>query len=292
MKDKDYVAYIDTDSLFLMISAFLIDKGVTKEHWTSLTQEVRTKYILKISKLVEGNVNDRSYNETQLNDYNSILDRGDFSISFKQEIVCPKALFIAPKMYCYYVINDEGFDCDRIDAKGIEIVRSNAPRVFRKSLKYLIETILKDGDEDVLKDTISDHKKGFYSAIPEDISTNIGVNNLLKYTKADFSYIKGTPYQVKGAANYHWLLDHLGITHQYEPIKEGDKVKLVYVKENRFGIKNIAYYNWPSEFTKAGLVPDVDIMIEKYYTAKAKILFEPMDKVGLLFDNSTMDEFF
>jgi DNA polymerase elongation subunit (family B) len=292
MTNKEYVIYIDTDSLFVSVFTFLESQGISKSQWESLDRGIRTEYCLKIAKVMEDNVNYRAYNETQLEDFNSILDQKDFCIGFKQELVCSKALFLASKMYAFHILNEEGFDCDKMDAKGIETVRSNSPRVFRSTLKHILERLLKGDDDDDLVDIINQHKKTFADALPEDISTNIGVNNIPKYVNPDFTYIKGTPYQVKGAANYHWLLKELDIGHKYEPIKEGDKIKLVYLKKNKYGMKNVAYYTWPTEFNEVGVVPDVDIMVEKYFINKAKIILDPINKGGLLNDNTIMDEFF
>ncbi len=43
-------------------------------------------------------------------------------------------------------------------------------------------------------------------AEPEHISVNTGVNKLAEYINEDFTYRSGTPYHVKGVANYHFLL--------------------------------------------------------------------------------------
>ncbi len=283
---------IDTDSLFLMIGKFLESQGITREQWLSLPQDTRTDYTIKISKIIEDNVNHRSYTETQQQDYNSIVDHNDFFIDFKAEIVCPKALFLAPKMYCYHVINDEGFSTDRIDAKGIEIVRSNSPKVFRNALKDLIKNLLKGRSDDELRKIIDNHKKHFNESKPEDVSTNMGVNNLAQYISDDFTYKKGTPFHLKGAANYHWLLNELGIAWKYEQIKEGDKVKIVYVKNNKYGIKVLSYYEYPQEFIDAGVCVDYSIMTDKYFNNKVGIILDPINKSDIVNGVGLFDDFF
>lgn len=292
LQQNDYVSYIDTDSLFLMFGNFLEDQGVNMTKWYGLPQSDRVKFLIQLSKSVEKVVNERSYNEIQKQDYNSLVDRDDFCISFKQEIICSNILHLGPKMYAYHTINNEGFDCDNIDAKGIEIVRSSSPKVFRLALKGLLEHLLKGKDDEFLTNLVESHKKDFYKAKPEDVSVNTGVNGLSGYIYDDFSYKKGSPYHVKGVANYHYLINKLGISHKYEHIKEGDKCKVIYLKKNKFGFDILSYYRWPQEFDGNGVSPDIETMVEKYFLAKAHILLDPINRQSVLEDKSVMDMFF
>jgi len=287
----DRIAYIDTDSLFIMIGDFLKSQGISEELWNSLNQETKTKYVLEISKIIENNVNERAYNEVQLNHYNSIVDKDDFCIKFKQEIYCSTALFLAPKMYCYRVLNDEGFSTDRIDAKGLEIVRSNAPKAFRQVLKKFIKLLLNEGQEEDLKNLLNEEKSLFFKVNPDDIAINIGVNNLRKYINVNFSYKKGTPYQVKGVANYHWLLKELKLSHKYESIHEGDKIKCLYLKKNKYNLDVLSFYTFPKEFFDYGIIPDYNKMIEKYFNNKLLIILEPINKENII-NCDVIDDFF
>jgi hypothetical protein len=281
MSKEQYVSYIDTDSLFIRLGHFLKQQGVNIDIWRSLNKDTKVEYLLKLSKYIENNINDRMYEETQLVDYNSAVQRDDFAIEFKQEIVCDHALHISPKMYAFHVINDEGFDADKVDAKGIETVRSSSPRVFRQGLKGLLKLLLSSSSDNDIVQYISDQIVNFYSAPPEHISVNIGVNGIAKYSDAG-GYIKGTPYQVKGAINYMFLLKQLNLTHKYEMIHEGDKCRFTYIKKNKWGIDGLTYFDWPKEFKEYGIVPDYDIQIDKYFIGKAKILLEPIHKENLL----------
>jgi DNA polymerase elongation subunit (family B) len=293
MSREQFVSYIDTDSLFIRLGHFLNLQGVNIEVWDALDKDTRVKYLLKLSKYIEDNINDRMFEETQRIDYTSAVERDDFTIGFKQEIVCDNALHIAPKMYAFHVINEEGFDCDKVDAKGIETVRSSSPKVFRNGLKGLLKLLLTATPDDDIVDYVSDKIVEFYSARPEDVSVNIGVNNIQKYRAPEGGYIKGTPYQVKGAISYMFLLKELGLEYKYEKIKEGDKCRFTYVKKNKWGINGITYFEWPSEFKEAGIVPDVDLQIEKYFIGKSKILLDPIHKLNLLdSSNNAESDFF
>lgn len=292
MNDKSYISYIDTDSLFIKLNQFLEDQGIDMDKWAQLPQDIRVKMLIKLSKCIERVVNHRSYEEIQRGDYNSSVLQDDFGIVFKQEIICSNILHLGPKMYAYHTINDEGWDCDKIDAKGIEIVRSTSPKVFRSTLKELLEHLLKGADDESLQSKIEEHKKMFYKARPEDISVNTGVNKLAEYINDDFVYKKGTPYHIKGVANYHFLLKELGLFKRYPMINEGDKCKVVYLKKNRYGLDILTYYKWPKEFDNCGILVDYDTMVDKYFIKKAHILLDPINREKVLEDKSTMDLFF
>jgi len=292
MTQHDYISYSDTDSLFCRFGFFLENQGVDMVKWNALPQSERVRILIQLSKSVERVVNDRSFNELQIEDYNSFVKRGDFSIKFKQEIICSNILHLGPKMYAYHTINNEGFDCDKIEAKGVEIVRSTSPKVFRVALKSLLEHLLKGKDDVFLNDLVEEHKKKFYSAKPEEISINTGINNISQYINEDFSYKKGSPYHIKGVANYHYLLKFLEIENKYEHIKEGDKCRVVYLRKNRFGFDVVTYYRWPEEFAKNNILVDYQTMIDKYFIAKAHILLDPINRNSILNDKSVMDMFF
>ena len=79
---------------------------------------------------------------------------------------------------------------------------------------------------------------------------------------------------------------------KYEQVKEGDKCRVVYLRKNRFGFDVISYYRWPEEFSTNGILIDYKTMIDKYFTAKAHIILDPIGRQNILEDRSAMDEFF
>lgn len=288
----DYVVYVDTDSLFIDLNRYLFNKGVPMRLWDKLDQKKKSEYLLRISKVLEKNIGSRMFDEVQTIDYNSSVPMDVFSIGFKQEIVCKSVIFIAPKMYSFHVINNEGFDCDKIDNKGIEVVRSTSPSVFRAALTDIIKRLLNEEGDDTLIELIEKYKKDFYNSCPEDMSINVSANNISKYVDADNMYQKGTPYNIKGVSHYHRLLKEFNIDSRYPMISEGDKCKFIYLKPNRYGIDSITYYQYPKEFIDRGVVPDYSKMIEKYFDNKISIILDPIKRSDIINGYSTMDSFF
>jgi hypothetical protein len=151
--------------------------------------------------------------------------------------------------------------------------------------------ILKGHSDDDIRKHVDEYKISMEASPAEELSANIGINNMSKYIKNDCA-IKGTPYHVKGACNYHMLLKEFNIQNKYERIKEGDKAKVVYLKRNRFGITVVSYYDWPKEFTENGLQLDYGKQIEKFFVGKVKFLLEPQNREKILTQSKCFDIFF
>ena len=99
---------------------------------------------------------------------------------------------------------------------------------------------------------------------------------------------------MKGVANYRMLLKQYGIENIYEDIYEGLKSRVVYVKNNIFGIETITFQRWPKEFDK-DIEIDYEKMIEKFFLKKIGFLLEPMNRSFLLdtkVSNNMLDSFF
>lgn len=293
IKNFDGVAYIDTDSVFIKLGQFL-DLVIDREDgdWKEVVEEETIiETILNLSKIVETYINNSAYAETQVGAYNARMSKEEFSIVFKQEIVCKSALFIQKKKYGYHVVNDEGDPCDKIDVTGLEIIRSETPSVFREALKDMLGMVLRNEPDDDILQSYNKYRKGAKDAYPEEISENKGVKGLSKYI-VDGEPIKGTPYHVRAVSQYHRLLKELQLDEEYPEIEEDTKNKLVYVKPNPYRIKCIMYDRWPKEFNKVGVEPDYDKMIDKFLTTKLKMLLEPAKKEHILEQNQAFNAFF
>jgi len=278
---KDYVIYGDTDGLYVNINQFILDNIENKDKWNILPDDKKIFYIQKLSTVIEEYVNNKSYREMQRKCYNSAVE--DFRIKFKQEIIAKSALFVKKKKYAYWCVNEESVPVDRISVTGLEIVRSDSSEAVRIKLKDIMSMILKNFSEGDLIKKVNQYKKELRNVFPEEIAANIGVNNIDKYIK-DGKAIKGTPWHVKGVANYRFLLKELKIEDKYEDIYEGTKARVIYLKKNMFGIDVISFTRWPKEFDSY-IEIDTEKMIEKFFVKKVEILLSPMGKEYILNGN-------
>jgi DNA polymerase elongation subunit (family B) len=303
-KDKDYVKYIDTDSLFVGLGEWIKDSGDSV--WTGLDDNEKIDIIKDISGIMEKYIDDRIYKEIQLGDYNSQVN--DFRIGFKQEIIAKTALFVKKKKYAYWLLDKEGVPQNEIKVTGLEIIRSESAEAIRPRLKKIMEMIMKLKDDDEISKNIRVFKKELSILKPEELAANIGINNIKKYIcssslpKGNPWYVegssslpnpkKGTPWHVKGVYGYRLLLEQLGLSDKYEDIKEGLKARVVYVKKNPFNIETISFYDWPKEFDTL-IQFDSSIMIEKFFIKKVRLLLEPIGKEQLIdVDTNAFSTFF
>lgn len=234
--------------------------------------------ILKFSQTLENYVNERTFSETQIGDYNSQVI--DFKIMFKQEIVAKTMLAVKKKKYAYWVVSEEGIPTDELAVKGLEIVRSDSAEAVRSRLGHIYELIMKQAPDSDIQKLIQKYKTELKSVSPEDIAANIGINNINKYLSTG-TPLKGTPWHVKGVHNYRTLLHQFGLESKYEKIGEGGKAKVVYIKSNPFNMDTITFKKWPIEFDRY-LDIDRELMIDKFFIKKIGFLLTPMNKTNLM----------
>lgn len=234
----DYNIYIDTDSCFFsalpLVKYRFPDIDVNND-------EMMTEKIYDIA------------NESQafINSFYDIFSKRFFNINshrfeIKQEMIAKSGIWIAKKRYAQWIIADNGVRVDKLDVKGLDVVRSSFPKAFQKFMSELLISILKGASKDEIDNLILEMKKKIHIIELIDLAKNSSLNNLIKYRgQIDIgvinSFNKGTPAQVKGAIAYNRLLEHYKCPYKYLPFKDGDKLKWVYLKDNPFGIETIAF---------------------------------------------------
>ena len=166
-QNTDFVIYIDTDSNYVNLNEFLKSQGVDIEVWNNLPLKQKTEFLVRIGNIVNNYVNDQSYERTQKQDYNSQVDRDDFTIKFEFETVSPTILLCQKKKYTYSKSWDDGYFLDdpKMTVKGLEIVRGDTPTLFRDGLKEMLKAILDEKSDSEIIDILNHYKNQAYSAI-------------------------------------------------------------------------------------------------------------------------------
>jgi DNA polymerase elongation subunit (family B) len=186
-------------------------------------------------------------------------------------MIAKNTIFLAKKRYVAHILDMEGKlikegDDHEVEAKGLEIVRSSTPEVVRKWMKEAITLMLKTKSVDVVNEKIKDIQKMFKNGNISNIAKIMNVNNIEEYTDSSGKPALGCPGQVKAAIGHNLLIESNGLEDEIEKIYEGDKVKIVYIKDNPYyKFNQLAFKdNLPEKFNMANFV-DYDIMWEKVF---------------------------
>jgi len=188
-------------------------------------------------------------------------------IYFKREVIADRGIWVAKKRYALNVYNNEGvqYTEPKLKVMGLEIVRSSTPEPVRDALRQAVKLAL-TSTEQKLQDYIREFEYNYRKLSPELIAFPRGVNGIDKYTDKAKIYKSATPMHVRGALLHNFYLKEKKIEKKYELIKEGDKIKFIYlkepniIKENCIGFIGVI----PEEFKLIQYV-DYDLMFEKSF---------------------------
>ena len=132
-----------------------------------------------------------------------------------------------------------------------------------------------------------------------EIAKNSAVKNLKKYMpkgKRDkFTMMKGTPAHVKAAILYNDCLKHFNAPFKYEPLRSGDKVKWVYLKDNPLGIDGLAFtgYKDPPEIEEfLATYIDHNKIFERELGHKLQVFFDAIGWGDVISEQRTAEKFF
>lgn len=263
-EEKNFVVAGDTDSIYIAFDDLVQTVFPNRVEVSAIVD-----FLDKICKdKIQGMINDAA---AEVAEYTNAYKN---AISFKREKIADSGIWTGKKRYILRVYDNEGvrYKEPEIEVTGIEMVRSSTPEVVRAMLKKAIWVTLNDIEADLHK-TIRELEVEFNQYLPEDIAFPRSANNLAKYRSAATIYTKGTPMQVRAALLYNSLLVKFKQEKKYPAIKEGDKIKFIYLKTpNSIGENTIAFVVvLPKEF---GLHQYVD-----YNTMFEKTFVEPMTTI-------------
>lgn len=264
--NKEHVIYCDTDSVHICL------EELVKERYSGKDEREICKILDKIGE----DVITKKINEicSDLGDRLNLFDKS--KLSFKREFIATRGVYIAKKRYCLNVLNSEGVDYypPKLKIMGVEIARSSTPKYIRKTLKEAVNILLTSDNDSLIKHI--DKIRAEYFTLPyKDISFPMTCNNIDKYIDNAGRWKSGTPVHVKASILHNLLLKQHGLDY-IEPIKDGEKIRFLYIKEpNKHNNNAIAFSSIiPKEFDLYEKL-DYDTMFEKSFMIPIKRIIDP-----------------
>ena len=249
---EDYNVYIDTDSIYMMA------EPLVKHRYPEYKTFDQNRMAAEVNTIAE---------ETQsfLNSFYDLLAERFFCIpkekhrfEIKKEYISKAGFWVAKKRYAQWMILKNGIPCDKLDVKGLDVVRSSFPKAFQDYMSGMLKDILMGKDNDYVDKKLLDFKKSMMTLPVNKIAKGGAIKELSKYDNGKWrkdsglqiaNFEKGTPAHVKAGISYNRLLKFFDCPFKHEPIRDGDKVKWVYLRQNPLGLETVAFkdYNDPKE---------------------------------------------
>lgn len=164
-----------------------------------------------------------------------------------RELVASKGLFIKKKRYAVLIYDKEGKRKDingrpgDVKAMGLDLKRSDTPKVVQDFLSSILLDVLTDSDRDRIIERIRKFKQEFQKHPPWEKGTPKRVNNLTKYVEQEQRQGKANmPGHVRAAMNWN-NLRRMNSDNYSMSIVDGMKIIVCKLKTNPLGFTSVAY---------------------------------------------------
>lgn len=221
---KDYIIAADTDSVY-------VDFGdlVAKAFKAGVTVDPH-KIIAQLDKFCEKHIQSLIEKSCQeLSDYTNAYAN---KMRMKREAIFDSAIWTAKKRYILNVYNNEGvaYTTPKLKIAGLEAIKSSVPKASREAQKIAYAYILAN-DLSGLRAWVDKFRGEFRNLPVVAIASPRSCNGLEEYHDPKTIWGFKTPAHVRGALVYNHHIKANGLGKKYELIKEGEKVRYMYLKE-------------------------------------------------------------
>jgi DNA polymerase elongation subunit (family B) len=200
-------------------------------------------------------------------------------MQMKREALADKGIWTAKKRYILNVYNNEGVEYAKPKPKvmGLEMIKSSTPTYCRKIMWEAIDIVLNKTENDLIG-MIETWRQEFRHQNISDIAFPRGVNGLDKFADAKAIFGKGCPIHVRGSLLYNDLIKRKKLDKTYQAIKEGEKIKFIYLKEPNTIQSNVISFPTivPKELDIEKYI-DYDLQFDKSFLEPLKIILDSID---------------
>lgn len=164
-----------------------------------------------------------------------------------REIVASRGLFITKKRYAVMIYDREGRRLDvegrpgKVKAMGLDLKRSDTPRVVQEFLSDILDSVLQGADRDSVIEKIRAFKTEFSQRPAWEKGTPKRVNNLTQYTQREQREGRANmPGHVRAAMNWN-TLRRMNSDNYSMQIVDGMKTIVCKLKPNPLEWTSIGY---------------------------------------------------
>jgi len=258
--NKDYIVTSDTDSLFIQVKDLILQR---KPELVNADKETIVKEVLQVATEIQKLANDNLH--TMVKElFNVDYPNEPHYFELKQEVVLDRGYFAGKRRYAQHIVNKEGVTVDELDVKGLDLMKSNFPPLFRRFGEHIINEIMFGKPKDDVDKQILDFRTELRTIDWRQILKPTGLKKMEEYLAAPprggeiFSKLGlKCPINTKAAIYYNDILRFKGLDKKYPTFQIGDKMFIAYLKDNPYRIDVVGFngYNDPPEMME---------FIEKY----------------------------
>ena len=260
MTYKDNIITSDTDSLFIHVKDLLLHR------FPDIDLNNREEVVPKVLEIA-------SELQKVCNNHLNTLVQELFNIKFpdephyfelKQEVVLDRGYFAGKRRYAMHIVNKEGVTVDELDVKGLDLMKSNFPPIFRKFGEHIINEIMFGREKTSIDKQILDFRTSIRTVDWRTILKPTGLKKMKEYIASPpmtgdiFSRLGNKcPINTKAAIFFNDILRFKKLDKKYPTFQIGDKMFIAYLKDNPYRIDVVGFngYNDP---------PEIMEFVEKY----------------------------
>jgi hypothetical protein len=295
-KPVDYIVTSDTDSLFIQCKDLLIAKHPDidfndKEDVISKILIIATELQLMANKFI-GEFSKEAFN---------LGENEPHYFELKQEVVLDRGYFAGKRRYAQHIVNKEGVTVDELDVKGLDLMKSNFPPLFKKFGEHLINEIMFGKPKDDIDKQILEFRTELRTIDWRQILKPTGLKKMEEYIASSprsgeiFSRLGNKcPINTKSAIFTNDLLRFKGLDKNYPVFQIGDKIYIVYLKNNPYRIDVMAlngYNDAPELLEFAEKYIDRDGLFDGVLKNKLESLYSDLGW-GAVVLNQNINKFF
>ncbi len=244
-EDKNYCAYVDTDSNYFNAEPILKH---LYPNFEELSDEEKDSKLEKVALAYQDIITD-DYDRLCRETFNITTHR----LEMKTECVIRSAYFRATRRYAQWITKQEGINKEVLDIKGLEFMKANFPPILGDFFHKILQQVLKGEEKANIISQIKTFKKQILGgSIPlAKLGNPTAVKKLQKYSgqkaragELFTEILKGAPAPVRAAIRYNDLLKLWKLDKKHNLITMADKVKWIYLKDNPYKIEALAFFDY------------------------------------------------